>query len=113
MNYRIFQINHLMRLYNCIGKKLINEIAFIKEPLDKYTSIQQKISEQIKSIGGSGYMHGAIIDIDYYNHIYVNPHDLTITGYFAYDVINKQFYKNIPALLKADVLNYLQIIKSL
>ena len=80
---------------------MLKEIAFIKKPLDKYTNIQQKISDQVKSIGGRGTIHGAIIDIDFYNHIYVNPNDLVITGYFAYDIIFKQVYKNIPSLLKA------------
>ena len=80
---------------------MLKEIAFIKKPLDKYTNIQEKISDQVKSIGGRGTIHGAIIDIDFYNHIYVNPNDLVITGYFAYDIIFKQVYKNIPSLLKA------------
>ncbi len=80
--------------------RMLDEIAFIKKPLDKYTAIQEKISEQIIAIGGSGNIHGAIIDIDFLNHIYVNPNDLKITGYFAYDMVNKKVYNNIPSLLK-------------
>lgn len=80
--------------------RMLDEIAFIKRPLDKYTAIQEKISKQVEAIGGSGKIHGAIIDIDFMSHIYVNPKDLKITAYFAYDMVYKKVYKNIPSLLK-------------
>lgn len=75
-------------------------ISKIKTPLDKYTSFQKQIANSIKRIGGSGEIHGAIIDIDFFNHIYVNPFDFSITGYWASDIINKKVYSTIPALLK-------------
>lgn len=75
-------------------------ISKIKTPLDKYTSFQKQIANSIKRIGGSGEIHGAIIDIDFFNHIYVNPFDFSITGYWAFDIINKKVYSTIPALLK-------------
>lgn len=77
------------------------EIAFIKSPLDKFQSIQLQISKIIKEIGGSGYIHGAIVDIDFHNHIYINPYDWTITPYFAFDIIEKYIYPNLPSLLKS------------
>ena len=33
--------------------------------------------------------------------MYVNPIDLTVTAYWATDIINKVVYSNIPALLEA------------
>lgn len=85
-------------------------IATIKKPLDKYSSLQKDISNRIKKIGGSGKIHGCIIDIDWYNHIYVNPVDLKITAYNALDIINKEVYPDISSLLKAEAprlyLNY-------
>lgn len=68
--------------------------------LDEFTSLQRQISDTIKKIGGSGSIHGCIIDIDFYNHVYVNPVDKSITGYFATDIINKTVYPSVPALLK-------------
>lgn len=79
---------------------LDNVISTIKEPLDKYTSIQKSVSDAIIKIGGYGNIHGCIVDIDYYNHIYVNPYDLSITGYSASDIINKIVYNDIPTLLE-------------
>ena len=78
------------------------EIAFIKSPLDKFQAIQKKVSDSIKAVGGSGRIHGAIVDIDFYNHIYVNPNDLTITPYFAWDMIEKYAYSSVPSLLKSN-----------
>lgn len=75
-------------------------ISTIKTPLDKFTSFQKHIADMVKRIGGVGTIHGSIIDIDYYNHIYVNPIDLSMTGYWASDIINKIVYPSIPALLE-------------
>lgn len=49
----------------------------------------------------SGEVHGCIVDLDFYNHIFVNPYDGSLTPYNAYSKIEKYVYKNIPALLKA------------
>ena len=75
-------------------------ISTIKTPLDEFTSFQKRIAGIVKRIGGVGTIHGSIIDIDFYNHIYVNPLDLSITGYWASDIINKIVYPSIPALLE-------------
>lgn len=75
-------------------------IATIKTPFDQFTVFQKRIANKIKKIGGDGTIHGCIIDIDFYNHIYVNPIDLTMVGYWASDIINKIVYPSIPALLE-------------
>lgn len=49
---------------------------------------------------GIGKIHSCIIDIDPFNHIYVNPIDMTITTYFAFDIINKYAYPSISKLLE-------------
>ena len=80
-------------------EKMAEIIHLIKTPLDEYTSIQTQVSNFVKSIGGDGRIHGAIIDIDYFNHIYVNPNDLKVTGYYATDMVNKYVYGSIQGLL--------------
>ena len=79
-----------------------SQILLNKAPLEKYTKYQKIISNQVKEIGGSGTIHGSIIDIDFFNHIYVNPFDGTLSGYCASDIINKYIFANIPSLLKAN-----------
>lgn len=78
------------------------QISINKIPLDKYATYQSNIAHWIKEIGGYGTIHGSIIDIDFYNHIYVNPFDGTLSGYYASDIIDKYVYANIPSLLKAN-----------
>lgn len=75
-------------------------ISTIKTPLDKFVAFQKCIADKVKRIGGIGTIHGSIIDIDFYNHIFVNPIDLSVTGYWASDIINKIVYPSIPALLE-------------
>lgn len=76
-------------------------ILKVNEPFIKYTSIQNNIADIVKRIGGEGYIHGCIIDIDYYNHIYLNPIDLTVTGYYATDTVNKYVYNSVELLLES------------
>ncbi len=72
----------------------------IKQYLIKYSNFQQSISKTIKSFGGNGNIHGCIIDIDFYNHLYINPIDATITPYYATSTTSKYVYKDVLSLLK-------------
>ncbi len=47
----------------------------------------------------SGKVHGCIIDIDYSNHIYLNPYDGSIALYSAPSMYMKYVYKNVPSLI--------------
>lgn len=75
-------------------------VSYLKGPTDQFGLILQKVSRAVKQIGGSGKIHGCIVDIDFYNHIYVNHLDFSLTGYWAWDVIDKEAYISIPSLLK-------------
>ena len=87
----------------------------IVKGIKSYLDFEKEISNSIKAIGGSGRIHGAIVDIDYWNHVYVNPFDKTVTPYFANDIIDKYVYSNILSLLKFKVpdlyANYLKMIE--
>ena len=75
-------------------------ISYIEKPLEQYTNAQKTISDEIRKLGGTGTIHSCIIDIDFNNHVYLNPIDSKITGYYATDIINKYIYPSIPMLLK-------------
>lgn len=49
--------------------------------LSPLRQIQERISSFVKGIGGSGKIHGTIVDIDYYNHIMVNSVDGSLVFY--------------------------------
>ena len=75
-------------------------ISKLKNPIEKYTSLQNSVAKIIRKIGGRGRIHGCIVDIDFCNHIYVNPFDQTVTGYRASNIFDKLVYPSVPSLLK-------------
>ena len=86
----------------------------VKLFLSNYEEYQKQISNEIKQIGGDGRIHGCIVDINFFNHVYINPLDGTITPYFAYSIVDKYVYDNLPSLLKYECpklyANYLKMI---
>lgn len=85
---------------NYYYERMDSVILSLQTPLNKYSAFQISIAEQIKKFGGDGSIHGCIIDIDFFNHVYVNPIDLKVTGYWAKNIIKKVIYPSIPELLK-------------
>ena len=75
-------------------------VECVRRFLKPYSEYQQGISRVVKSFTGDGRIHGCIVDIDYYNHLYVNPFDGTVTPYFAEDKERKWVYPSVRALLK-------------
>lgn len=88
--------NDLNYYYSNMTKYMHN----IRKMMISYKELQCHISNDIKRIGGIGTIHGAIVDIDYYNHLFVNPFDFKITPYYASDVLNKQVYSSVEKLLE-------------
>lgn len=83
----------------------------VNQLLDRYGGTQEKISKFIKGLGGSGKIHGCIVDVDKpkefntfsYCHLYVNPIDGSIIPYFAYDVKSRKVYKDFKAMIEAQM----------
>ena len=77
---------------------------YIKKVRDAFAPYQRAlsiISKEIRTIGGAGTVHGCIVDIDWFNHIYLNPFDGKVTPYFAMDMTYKLAYKDTKSLLKS------------
>lgn len=72
----------------------------VRAAFEPYHQALAALSREIKAIGGSGTIHGCIVDIDWWNHVYLNPFDGKITPYFAWNTFEKVMFENIPALLK-------------
>lgn len=91
-------------------------VSRIMNPLDTYTAFQKDIAKNVRAIGGSGRIHGCIVDIDATNHIYVNPLDMTVTGYWAADIVYKQIFPSIVSLLKQNCSllydNYMKLLST-
>lgn len=73
----------------------------VKMFLSQFDEFQKNVSKEVKSIGGKGSIHGSIVDIDFYSHLYLNPFDGNVIPYFAYSMTDKYVYENLPSLLKS------------
>ena len=80
-------------------KNMDNYSIIIKEGTKSYYEYINQLSDYIKSIGGSGNVHGTIVDIDFYNHVYVNIYDGKITPYWAASMDYKIVYPSFQELL--------------
>ena len=69
--------------------------------LTPYRSAQERIAKAVRSFGGGGTIHGYIVDIDFYNHIMLNPIDGKITFYYSPYFGLVQEYNTIYELLSA------------
>lgn len=72
----------------------------VQKLLEPYQRILKQLSEEVKRIGGAGTIHGCIVDISYFSHIYVNPFDGKITAYWALDTFSRKPYETIQLLLE-------------
>lgn len=64
-----------------------------------YDKAIRKVSETVKIMGGEGRIHGCIVDLDYYNHLFLNPFDGKLTPYFATSVRDKYVYPSVEMLV--------------
>lgn len=110
----MFVLQTTKALYHLNGgqrKKLSRSIEYYECNLSTYAKKVQKlfssyhealqsVSGEIRSLGGNGVIHGCIVDIDFFNHIYINPLDGTITPYFAWSMTDKLVFKSVNALLQ-------------
>ena len=72
----------------------------ITKAVDGIREYLQQISYFIKQIGGSGRIHGNIVDIDFFDHLMIDIHDGSIMPYFAYSVADRYEYPNVEGLLE-------------
>lgn len=74
-------------------------IARINDPLTQYSNLQGQVSRAIQNLGGSGTIHGCIVDINFFCHLFVRP-DGRIVPYYANNMTHKIVFPSLQALLK-------------
>lgn len=113
------KLENLSYYYDNLEKyaKNVNQLLY------RYTGSQQKLSEFIKYLGGSGKIHGCIVDVERpselfgfsFCHLFINPIDGKVTPYYARNIKYRIIYKDLKTLLLAHDCcrlmadNYLQI----
>lgn len=71
----------------------------VMQAFNPYRQAIEDVSAEVRCFGGSGLIHGCIIDIDFLNHIYLNPFDGSLVPYVALDTRDKSTYKNVQSLI--------------
>lgn len=89
---------HGLEYYAANLEKYVEKIQTAFRP---YRNALDKIAAEVKRFGGSGYVHGSIVDIDYYNHIYLDPFDGYLMPYFALDVTDRREFRSVRELLES------------
>lgn len=79
---------------------LLSMIDIVLGPVRKWDKYTTEITNIIRGFGGSGRLHGSIVDIDFYNHLYIDSATFEIYPYYALSMIDKWFYPNIQLLLE-------------
>lgn len=79
-------------------EKYVEKIQMAFRP---YRNALDKIAAEVKRFGGSGYVHGSIVDIDFYNHINLDPFNGIIMPYFALDTTGRIGFRSIRELLES------------
>lgn len=72
----------------------------VRRKSEPYQKVLRSLSKEIKQIGGIGTIHGCIVDISFFSHLYVNPLDGKITPYWAMNIISRLPYDNFQSFLE-------------
>lgn len=91
------RLTHSMDYYY---ENLTRYASVVKAAFTPYHDALKKISNEVKAIGGDGRIHGCIVDIDWYNHLYLDPCDGHIIPYFALNMTQKIRYETVRCLLQ-------------
>lgn len=91
------KLSHDISYYD---KHLSEYASKIKSMVAPYHQALQLVSNEVTKFGGSGNIHGCIIDIDFWNHIFLNPYDGKITPYYATDMECVFPYPDLQSLLE-------------
>lgn len=67
-----------------------------------YQSYLDELAREIRAIGGDGKNHGSIVDVDFYNHVYLDPMTGEIKYYSAPSISERKIYSSIVSLLKSN-----------
>jgi len=72
----------------------------VTEAVTPFQNALSAISNEVRKFGGWGSIHGCIVDIDFLNHIYLNPFDGALTAYHAWNIQYKLVFDDVISLLK-------------
>ena len=73
----------------------------VRNAFAPYRRALDAISKEVRAVGGYGDIHGCIVDVDFWNHVYLNPYDGKVSYYYAESTVERKVFKTFRALLKS------------
>lgn len=95
-----FKIEH--QDLNYYFERLPEYVAAVRAAYAPYYAVISQLASEVRALGGSGTIHGRIVDIDFNTHVYLNPFDGTVTAYYADDVSERLVYPDITSAFHND-----------
>ena len=92
---RVKTATHNVRFYYENLEYYCNNVVGMFVPFFQH---EKQVAELVKLAGGEGTVHGCIIDFDFYNHVFVNPIDGSLTPYYATSMTYKSVYSDFTEL---------------
>lgn len=80
-------------------RNLYRYVANVIMLFSSYIEALRRISAEVKAIGGDGTIHGSIVDIDLFNHIYLDAMTGKMKFYYAYDTTESIQFGSMRELL--------------
>ncbi len=89
----LFYISNLIKQFRPYSKK----------PIRKHANNKLELIKEITNSIYFGKVHGCIVDLDYFNHIFVNPFDGQIVPYNAESKYSRHTYESVEALIAKEI----------
>lgn len=90
------KVDHDLQYYY---DNIVKYATIIRTAFRGYQEALNELSREIKAFGGKGKNHGSIVDIDFFNHIYLDPLTHEIKIYNAPDTFSRTVYPSVKKLL--------------
>ena len=93
----------------------IEIVSAYAKAMAPYRKVQEQISDELKTLGFEGTIHGCIIDLNFFNHIMIDPISGKLTFYYSPVMGTMQTYPTFDALVTSisqqldyDILHYVE-----
>jgi hypothetical protein len=80
-------------------ERMLPYVSLVKKAFSSYMNAIGTIAEEVRAFGGEGRVHGCIVDIDFWNHVYLDPFTGRLKFYFATSIDDRTEYEHIDTLL--------------
>lgn len=100
---RLLEGGRVRRLPHDVGyyyEEMPRYAALVREAFRPYRKAQERLAEEVRAFGGLGTVHGCIVDVDWWRHLYLDPFDGSVTPYYAESTVCQIQFPSVRAMLE-------------